>query len=121
MIGAFNPWLLLVGLFLILGAFGGGYIKGKKDEQAVQVAQELLIEQIARKTQEAAAEAIAQIKIQHTTIQRRVEREVLEKPVYRSAECRHSDDGLRLVNAALTNAADSTPDRKLSGKLGRVE
>jgi folylpolyglutamate synthase/dihydropteroate synthase len=48
----------------------------------------------------AAASAIAQIKVENRTIQGRIERVTVEKPVYR--DCRHDPDGMRDINEALT-------------------
>lgn len=114
-----NPWLLLVALCTTLAAFGSGYLKGSADSKSKQVEQALLIEQASRKAQEAAAEAISQIKIEHKTIQRRVEREVLEKPVYRA--CSHDDDSLQLINSALANKPNGSANLKLPRQLGRAD
>jgi hypothetical protein len=119
MFGVLNPWLLLGAVFLILAAFGGGYLKGSADASSQHLREELLIHKASQAAQEAAAEQIAQIKIKHTTIQKAVHREVREKTVYR--DCRHDDSGVRLINAALANRPDSPPDRKLPRITGRSE
>lgn len=50
----------------------------------------------------AAAKAISKIKVQHRTVTQEVQREVLEREVYRDAGCSHSPEQLRRLNAALT-------------------
>jgi multidrug efflux pump subunit AcrA (membrane-fusion protein) len=115
MFGALNPWLLLAALSITLAAFGGGYLKGSADSEAKQAKQDLLIQQTAMVMQRAAAEEIAKIKIKNTTIKQEIQREVLEKPVYR--DCRHDPSGVRLINSAL-DGTKSTGDLKLSTQLG---
>lgn len=113
MFGFLNPWLLLAVLCTTLAAFGGGYLKGSADSEAKQAQQELLIQKAAEAAQMAAAGEIAKIQIKHTTIKRQVEREIKAVPVY--SDCRHSPDGLRLINQALGNR-DPIDDKQLSGK-----
>ena len=50
----------------------------------------------------AAAEALRSMAPAQAKIIERVTRETVEKPVYR--DCRHSPDGLRDINSALTNS-----------------
>lgn len=118
MFGALNPWLILAAFAGITAAFFGGAITGKKYAEGQQAAQEVLILQTAQATQEAVAQQIAQIKIKNTVIKRSVEREVLEKPVYR--DCGHDADSLRLINSALAGA-NSEPDHRLPSKPGNTE
>lgn len=51
-------------------------------------------------------EKLNKISIVHTTVERKVEREVTKVPVY--LECRHSPDGFRLLNAALGGVESPT-------------
>ena len=108
-----NPWLLIAGLCTTLAAFGGGYLKGKSDEKANHTEQALLIAQAAEAAQMAAASEIAKLKVKHTTITRKVEREIQTVPAY--ADCRHSAGGLRLTNQAITGTVSPDAD-KLPGK-----
>jgi hypothetical protein len=77
------------------------------------VAQEAREREIAAEAVDAAinasAQAISAIKVQHRTITQEVERDVIEKPVYRDPGCRHDADSLQRLNAALTGAARPEP------------
>lgn len=117
----------LAGVLLLLALLAGVYGKGRSDGRAVQAAEhaqeradaaqqaELEREHAAAVTaaiqatreaaQQGAADAIAQIQIQHQTIRQRVEREIVEKPVFRDRDCDVPDGILQLVNAALANRA----------------
>jgi len=97
-----NPWIMLAGLLALLASFGGGYAKGRIDAESNQVRDELLIQQAAQAAQSATAELIANIKIKNTTIKQEIQREILEKPVYR--DCRHDAVGVQLINSALDGA-----------------
>ena len=116
MLGLINPWLLLAALLIILASFGGGYVKGRSDANSNCSEARTLILEASQKAQEAAAQEIAKIDIRHTTIRQKVQRETIEKPVYR--DCSHSPDGLRLVNQALSGRVDGADDLKLSRDLG---
>lgn len=98
------PYVVAGAAITTLAALVGGYYVGRSDGRALEAAHQLSLEQLAeqtgRKTAIAAATAIAGIDIKQVTIRQEVQREVIEKPVYR--ECLHTPDGLRLVNAALT-------------------
>lgn len=97
-----NPWLILGAITAIVGA----YFYGRHDGGEMADAQRLRDEQVARQVfaqaQTAAAGEIAKIKVRNVTVQQTLEREIHEKPVYR--DCKHSPDGLRSLNAALTGA-----------------
>ena len=118
MFGLISPWLLLAALLTILGAFTGGYVKGRSDANSNCAEARTLILEAAQEAQKAAAAEIAKIEIRHTTIRQKVQREITEKPVYR--ECGHSPDGVRLVNQALSNGANGADDLKLSRDLGGI-
>ena len=116
MLGLINPWLLLGALLAILASFGFGYQRGSAKAEAEAEHQALLIAKASEAAQQAAAQEIAKIDIRHTTIRQKVQRETIEKPVYR--DCSHSPDGLRLVNQALSGRVDGADDLKLSRDLG---
>ena len=96
-----NPYLILAALAAILGA----YFYGRHDGSEIAAAQRLRDEQVARQVfdqaQAAAAGEIAKIKVVNQVNRQVLEREIVEKPVYR--ECVNTDDGLRAINAALEN------------------
>ena len=112
-----NPWIMLAGLLALLASFGGGYAKGRIDAESNQVRDELLIQQAAQAAQSATAELIANIKIKNTTIKQEIQREILEKPVYR--DCRHDAVGVQLINRSL-NGTDSADGVKLPKDAGAV-
>jgi len=53
----------------------------------------------------AIAQEVAKLDIQHKVIYQKVQTHVIEKPVYR--ECKHADDGMRLINEALSGKPSS--------------
>lgn len=110
MLGALNPWLLLGAVLAILGAFTGGVATGKSWQEGQSAKEEVLIQRAAEAAQMAAAEAISKIEVKNVTIKRQIEREVREVPTY--SDCRHSDNGLRVVNEAL-RGSQPAGDRKL--------
>jgi hypothetical protein len=110
MLGPMTPYLLIGAIVATLASFGAGYYKGGADAESEHTETQLLIAKAAEAAQIATATEIAKIQIRHTTIQRKVEREILEKPVYRGS-CVHTADGLRLTNQALTNRADGDTNR----------
>lgn len=101
---ALNPWLLLAAGLALTGAVGGAYIKGRSDGRAVEIAQRVTIEEVAKAareaSQQAAAEAIANIEVKNVTIRQKLETEIREKPVYR--DCHADQRVLDTVNEAIT-------------------
>jgi hypothetical protein len=95
-----NPYALLVGGIAFLAAVGGagwqGYRMGRDAEIAAQAREDRAVQAALKVT----AEAIAAIEVKHVTIKQRAETEIREVPVYR--DCRNTDVGLQLINAALT-------------------
>lgn len=110
----------LVGLAIALGA---AYLQGRSDGQAVCQAAEARDTHVARVATEAAASAaagaISQIKVQHTTIRQAVEREIRENTVYR--DCSHSPEQLQRINAAITAGNAPGPEPAGGGKLPRSD
>ncbi len=92
---------------------GGAYMQGRKDGenkiQSQQAREETIARAAADSAASAAAAAISAIKVQHRTITQEVQRDVLEKTVYRDSDCRHDADSLRRINAALTGASQPEP------------
>lgn len=101
--------LALLAIVLAAGAMtGAAYWQGRQDGENHIVAQQKREDAIAEKATaaaaQAAASAISAIKVQNRTITQEVQRDVLEKTVYRDPDCRHDADSLRNINAALTGA-----------------
>ena len=88
---------------IVMSLIIGAYAYGRHDGKQLADAHQLQLDAVARTAREAAnrgaAEAIAKIEVQHVTIRQEIQREILEKPIYR--DCRHDDIGLSLVNEAL--------------------
>ena len=99
----FSPWLVLAwATSLVLAASGSALyawdaradkceLDGLRIDQAATASRDAAIQ--------AAADAIAGIDVKHTTINRTVEREVIEKPVYK--ECRHTPDTYQAILEAM--------------------
>jgi hypothetical protein len=73
---------------------------GRDQEIATQAREDKIAKTAADASQTAAAVAISKIEVQRVEITQPVLREVRTKTVY--LECKHTPDGLRGVNAALT-------------------
>lgn len=95
-----NPWWLLGAVAVV----GLAYLQGRSDGMDACTAQAAREDKVAAVATEAAAsaaaQAIARIRVTHTTVQQEVQREVRDNVVYR--DCSHSPAGLRHLNAALT-------------------
>lgn len=82
----------------------GGFFMGERLKQGEWDASIVTAQTERGEALKAAAQAIAAIDVKQQTIRERVIRETVEKPVYR--DCRHDADGLRDINAALSESAD---------------
>lgn len=94
---------LMIGLLWassIAGSYFYGHTAGVNSEVNRQVEIKQAIEETRDKAQQGAAIEIAKIKIERTTVQGKLTTVVRESPVY--VDCKHTDDGLRLINQALT-------------------
>jgi hypothetical protein len=107
-----NPYLIIACLVAILGAGAGGFKLGADHEVAAQSREQNHIAEAIDAANNAAAQSIAKIKVNNTTIQNEVQREIQTQTIYNDATCRHTADGLRLVNKALTNSPAAS-DSKL--------
>jgi hypothetical protein len=98
-----NPWAILAVAIFYFASIGGvgykAYQLGGEHVIAQQVKTEKLIEEVAAKAQLAAATEIANIKVVNQHSKQVLEREIIEKPVYR--DCVNTADGLRAINSAL--------------------
>lgn len=86
---------------LIFGAFTFG-VRYEKGQQARD---EVLIAAVGAAAQQAAADAIAKIKITNQTVQGKIEVQTREVPVY--TDCKLTPDVLGLLNDALSGRADA--------------
>ena len=105
-----NPYLIIGFLLALAAAGAGGFRLGSDHEMAAKAREDKHITEAVEAANKASAEAIAKIKIVNKTIQNEVQREVQNNIVYR--DCKHSPDGLRLLNEAITGSKP-TGDSKL--------
>lgn len=94
---------MLIGLLWassVAGSYYFGHTAGVNTEVNRQVEIKQAIEETRDKAQQGAAIEIAKIKIERTTVQGKLTTVVRENPVY--VDCKHTDDGLQLINQALT-------------------
>lgn len=96
------PWLLAGILLAAMAGAGAGFYLGVEHQQARDAREERLVQRAVDEAGQAAGRAIALIRINHTTIKQELQREIHKEPVY--LDCRHSPDGLRLVNQAISGA-----------------
>ncbi len=113
-----NPWLILGAII----AWGGAYAWGRNDGadlvRAEQSRAERLVLKVREEAQLGAAAEIAKLEIKHVTLTQYLQKETRIEPVY--LECRHTPDGLRVLNAALTNRPIPAGDRQLPRDPGRA-
>lgn len=120
---AFNPWLLVAAGIGLAGIASGAYVKGRSDGRAVEIAQRVTLEEVARTAREAAiagaAEKIADIEVKHVTVRQQLETQIREKPVYR--DCLTDQRVLDTVNEAITGyPAPSQGELPAAGPDDRV-
>lgn len=108
-----NPWVALVCCALIACSYLAGRHGGEKITEASALRDEKIAQQVYDKAMEATSKAISKLEVKHVTYKQKIEREIKEVPVYRSLECQHTPDGLRIINSALTNGAEPAGDRQL--------
>jgi len=104
-------WVYAILGVAIAGGLAGSYVKGRSDGRAVEIAQRVTLEEVARTardaSQQAAAEAIAKIEVKNVTIRQKLETEIREKPVYR--DCIADQRVLDTVNEAITGNPATGP------------
>lgn len=91
--------------FSLAGAGWWAFETGRDVEIATQYRESAAAQKASQVAAAAAAAAIGKMEVQRVEITQPVLREVREKTVYR--DCRHSPDGLRGINAALTGITES--------------
>jgi hypothetical protein len=104
-----NPYFLLaIGIAWLASIGGAGYwaYGAGQNKCIAEQARDAAVAQIAS---EAAAEAIAKIKVQHTTVRQTLEKEVRENTVYR--DCRSGDAALRMFNSTIPAEQATAPSK----------
>ncbi len=92
---------LIIAAIAAIALFGAGVWTGTEWEQGQEAKREKVAQAAKDAALQAAAAEIAKVDVRYVTINRKLEKEVHEKTVYR--DCRHSPDALRLLNDALEN------------------
>ncbi len=105
-----NPWLLLAWVGSVGAAGWWCYGAGKDAELATQAREDKTRAIAAEAAASAAAAAISQITVTHRTIRQELQRDIIEKPVYRDPDCRTGADSLRRFNSAIPGAAQPGAD-----------
>lgn len=95
-----NPLFLLAVTAAWLGSLFGAFNFGRDHEIGAQAREVQARAETFELAQKGAAEAISQLKVEHVQITQPIVREIRTNTVY--ADCRHTPDGLRAVNAAIT-------------------
>ena len=114
-----NPYFLLAIVVSVGVAVTGSYYQGRKDGENHCIAEQARDEAVAQIASDAAAsaaaKAISQIEIRHTTVRQQAQTEIRREPVY--IDCRHPESVKRMLDSALTNhraASQPSSDRELS-------
>lgn len=102
-----NPYLIIAALLAVMGAGWGGFKLGVDHQVASEIDKRQVVAEAVDAANTATATAISKIVVRNSTIRQEVEREIRTQTVY--ADCRHTDAGLRGVNAALTGAQTIAP------------
>lgn len=109
-----NPWVLLGCVLGAVALSGGAYWQGRQDGKSECLAETMRDEAVAQIASDAAASAaaaaISQITVTHRTIRQELQRDIVEKPVYRDPDCRTGADSLRRFNSAIPGAAQPGAD-----------
>jgi hypothetical protein len=87
----------------IAAAYHAGHAAGRNAQAAGQQREEQLVLQAGAAAASAAAAAINRIEVRHVTVRQQLEREVVERAVYR--DCRSGPDAVRLFNSTNPDAA----------------
>lgn len=101
MYGAMAAGLLWVASVAAAGWWAYG--AGKDSELATQAREDRTAVVASAAAASAAAAAINRIEVKHVTVTQALQREVIDRPVYR--DCRSGDDAVRLFNSAIEGAA----------------
>ncbi len=108
-----NPYVAIGALVGLIGCFLFGMKVGRDMETATQARIEARIKATEEAAEKAAAREIAKIEVINKTTKQVLEREIVEKPVYR--DCRNTDAGLQSINSALQNRPLPASDSVVPG------
>lgn len=101
-----NPYVLLGGVLAAIVAIGSAYLQGRSDGldkcEAAQARDERVAQIATAAAADAAASAISRIEVKHATIRQTLEREVIEKPVFR--DCRSGPAAVSVFNSSIDPA-----------------
>lgn len=111
MIAFLNPWVLIALAVAMLGASGGGwyartvYDKAQEREQLAQTIETMQVDaKKSREISEGVQFALSNLKVVNRTIKNEVQREIIEKEVYRDRNCSLPDSGRLRLDAAIDAA-----------------
>lgn len=103
-----NPWAIIGAALLWALSLAGTahfmYDAGKNAEIASKAREDKASAAAADAAASAAASAISRISVTHRTIRQELEREIVEKPVYRDPDCRTGPASLQRFNAGIPDA-----------------
>jgi hypothetical protein len=110
-----NPYVLGAIILAYLASVGAAGYKGYQMGEDHVIAENAKLVSVEVRTRDAAlavtGEAISQIKVNNVTVRQKAETITRERVVY--SDCKHDDDGLRLINEALTGQTQPAPAGKL--------
>lgn len=89
------------------GAYWAGHTAGTDAQAARQQRDTDLVAQAGEAAASAAAAAINKIEVKHVTVTQALQREVIDRPVYR--DCRSGLDAVGLFNSAIPGAGPEPP------------
>ncbi|MFO0454350.1 MAG: hypothetical protein ACK52I_37830 [Pseudomonadota bacterium] len=92
-----------------------GYVYGRSDGVSIEQARQLAAKASREEALSQVADVVSKMQVVNKTITQRVERETIEKPVYR--DCVNTPDGMQLINEALTGRPGSAG----GGELPRTD
>lgn len=104
------PWQLIAGAVLCALAFVSGWKVNQWRNDSADAKAAAAVEKAATAATDAAVAAIKGIEVKYVTIKQRAETVTREVPVYR--DCMHTDDGLRVVNQALSAGPQPPADNR---------